>query len=47
MFKYLVTYTIIVDSEEELTENEAIERAEKIMESTYIEPSFDDISEEK
>ena len=46
MKKYLVTYTFSFNSEKELTREETIDEAQRIMESTYIEPSVDDISNE-
>jgi len=46
MKQYMVSYTVIVDSETELTEDEIKDSAEKIMGEIYIEPYIEDISEE-
>lgn len=45
--KYLVTYTVTIDSEDELSRDDIIDTAWTIMESTYVEPSVDDISDDK
>ncbi len=44
--KYLVTYAVTVESETPLDKEQVEDQAWNIMESTYVEPGIDDISDE-
>lgn len=43
-YKYLVTWTVTVESEDPLSREEAEDRAWDCMNTTHIEPSIDNIS---
>ena len=47
MKKYLVAYTVTVETKEEKSREEVEDLAWTIMEATYIKPSINDVTNDK